>query len=250
MYDGATFSGDGVLRVSSGGELRLDDLASVAVDVENAGYIQFGDSPGRATIASYTQLSLGTLEIELGGTVPGSQYDALKVLGKAELDGLLQVSWIDLGIGYEPAAGDFFDVLVADRVIDKFANESLPMLPSGLEWDLDYDLHRLRLEVLALAFLAGDFDEDGDVDGEDFLAWQRGFGTASGATHMDGDADGDGDVDGEDFLAWQREFGSGLGSGTSAVPEPAALLLALLIAGGVAGANHRIYATARRRGTP
>ena len=174
------FTGDGVFRVSSTGELRLDDLASVAVDVENAGYIQFGDSPGRATIASYTQLSLGTLEIELGGTVPGSQYDALKVLGKAELDGLLQVSWIDLGIGYEPAAGDFFDVLVADRVIDKFANESLPMLPSGLEWDLDYDLHRLRLEVLALAFLAGDFDEDGDVDGEDFLAWQRGFGTASG----------------------------------------------------------------------
>ena len=53
-----------------------------------------------------------------------------------------------------------------------------------------------------------DFDGDGDVDGEDFLAWQTGFGMTSGATSADGDADGDGDVDGGDFLLWQQAFGS------------------------------------------
>jgi hypothetical protein len=48
---------------------------------------------------------------------------------------------------------------------------------------------------------------------------------------MDGDADNDGDVDGDDFLVWQDEFGSGDGAGSTAVPEPASALLALLAAG-------------------
>jgi|GEM_PF-622733 len=42
---------------------------------------------------------------------------------------------------------------------------------------------------------SGDFDQDDDTDGADFLAWQRGFGINSGATRADGDSDGDGDVD-------------------------------------------------------
>ena len=39
---------------------------------------------------------------------------------------------------------------------------------------------------------------------------------------MEGNADGDGDVDGADFLAWQRELGS---TAAVAVPEPATLLV-------------------------
>ena len=60
---------------------------------------------------------------------------------------------------------------------------------------------------------AGDFDKDGDVDGQDFLVWQRNFGVTSGATSNDGDANGDGAVDGEDFLVWQANFGSSAGVG-------------------------------------
>jgi len=69
--------------------------------------------------------------------------------------------------------------------------------------------------------LDGDFDGDDDVDGADFLKWQRGespngttagdlalwqggYGTSSG---LDGDFDGDDDVDGFDFLKWQLGFG-------------------------------------------
>jgi hypothetical protein len=61
---------------------------------------------------------------------------------------------------------------------------------------------------------------------------------------LDGDTDGDGDVDGADFLMWQRNVGkpmpwngagSGSGSGSSsqlaAVPEPTSL--AMLICGAV-----------------
>lgn len=62
----------------------------------------------------------------------------------------------------------------------------------------------------------GDFDEDGDVDGDDLtdpvLGWAARYGT---------------DLDGRDFLTWQRNYGSSIGSLSSAVsvPEPSAVLL-------------------------
>jgi hypothetical protein len=65
-----------------------------------------------------------------------------------------------------------------------------------------------------------DFDNDGDVDGEDFLTWQRGI-TPTGntsATNDTGDADDDGDVDANDLEIWRTEFGT---PQISAVPEPA-----------------------------
>jgi hypothetical protein len=59
---------------------------------------------------------------------------------------------------------------------------------------------------------AGDFDGDGDVDGNDLLVWQRGLGTpplVAGASH--GDADGDRDVDGADLGLWSGNYGQGGG---------------------------------------
>lgn len=53
----------------------------------------------------------------------------------------------------------------------------------------------------------GDFDFDGDVDGRDFLIWQRGFGASSPVGQDDGDATGDGDVDGNDLAVWQATYG-------------------------------------------
>lgn len=57
--------------------------------------------------------------------------------------------------------------------------------------------------------LAGDFNGDGVVDGSDFLAWQRGYGTQTGATPANGDADADGDVDAGDLGVWKDSFGDG-----------------------------------------
>jgi hypothetical protein len=57
--------------------------------------------------------------------------------------------------------------------------------------------------------LRADFDADADVDGADFLIWQRRAGTAlpNGAP-ADGDADGDSDVDVSDLAAWRNQFGT------------------------------------------
>lgn len=55
----------------------------------------------------------------------------------------------------------------------------------------------------------GDFNQDGKVDGADFLSWQRGFGTIDGSV-ADGDATGDGQVDGNDLAVWKNSYGSGV----------------------------------------
>ena len=52
---------------------------------------------------------------------------------------------------------------------------------------------------------SADFDGDGDVDGRDFLAWQRGYGK-SNAAQEDGDADHDGSVNGSDLAIWQDQY--------------------------------------------
>jgi len=55
--------------------------------------------------------------------------------------------------------------------------------------------------------LSADFDNDNDIDGADFLAWQRGFNKPSNVIKADGDADNDGDVDGTDLGLWGAQFG-------------------------------------------
>ncbi len=54
-----------------------------------------------------------------------------------------------------------------------------------------------------------DFDNDGDIDGFDFLSWQLGFGTTGAAVAADGDSDGDSDVDASDLSDWEAGFGTG-----------------------------------------
>ena len=75
--------------------------------------------------------------------------------------------------------------------------------------------------------LAADFDDDGDVDGDDFLLWQINFPVLDGtAGSSSGDANGDGNVDGDDFLVWQRNFT--YPTAISSVPEPNSLVLLAL----------------------
>lgn len=60
---------------------------------------------------------------------------------------------------------------------------------------------------VAFPLALGDFNADAQVDGADFLQWQRGFGATS-AAHSQGDGDEDGDVDSADLTVWQASFGT------------------------------------------
>jgi hypothetical protein len=71
----------------------------------------------------------------------------------------------------------------------------------------------------------GNFDEDGDVDGNDFLAWQRGLGISAGATRAQGNADGDGDVDRDDVSIWASQFGDPPPAAAAALAPDVAMTL-------------------------
>jgi hypothetical protein len=75
-----------------------------------------------------------------------------------------------------------------------------------------------------------DFDDDGDVDGQDFLVWQQGLGV--GTTNPTGDADASGSVDGLDLAIWKTQFsGAPAQPAAAVIPEPAAPVLGLVAAG-------------------
>ncbi len=86
-----------------------------------------------------------------------------------------------------------------------------------------------------------DFDGDGDVDGVDFLIWQRGNGSPGGLAQ--GDANNSGAVDAADLAIWQSQYGVPPLSGLASVPEPSSLTLVFASCLFVAGSR---YSTKRR----
>jgi hypothetical protein len=111
---------------------------------------------------------------------------------------------------YNPALHPYFDqeggrfIYFEGTYANTFSGNSLatPL------YDYNQMMYRLDLsEIPRLAPLRADYDDDGDVDGEDLLVWQRLLGDTlqprSGA-----DGDGTGFVDFYDLAAWQGGFGS------------------------------------------
>ena len=86
LLDGATFDG-GLLGINAG---SLVGSGTINADVTSGGQVIPGGAgaAGRLTInGNYTQAATGALDIDLGGTTAGSQYDQLAVSGSATLGG-------------------------------------------------------------------------------------------------------------------------------------------------------------------
>ncbi|MEQ9408902.1 MAG: CARDB domain-containing protein, partial [Fuerstiella sp.] len=98
----------GVLELGSNG--ILSGSGTVDGNLRNiSGHIRPGSSPGDLTInGDFENLPGGTVDVELGGLVPGTEHDRLNILGTATLAGTLNVSLIN---GFSPADGDEFEVL-------------------------------------------------------------------------------------------------------------------------------------------
>ncbi len=75
---------------------------------------------------------------------------------------------------------------------------------------------------------SADFATDSKIDGADFLAWQQGYGTNTGATLAEGDANGNGSVNAFDLAVWEQQFGVTPLLGVAAIPEPSSCLLAIV----------------------
>jgi T5SS/PEP-CTERM-associated repeat protein len=196
-----------------------------------------------AVSSNYTQQAGGTLEIEIGGVVPG-QFDSVAVAGNAILAGTLRLSLID---GFEPLQGNSFTILETEfgNVGGKFSQVegNLPLPGMGLA--VTYGTNLVRVQTA----IPGDANLDGQVTIADLgiLAanWQQ-----PGKMWIEADFNGDGMVTIADLgiLAahWQMGVG-GLSSGSGVsfeealgmfdvfsgivVPEPATGLLLVFSSG-------------------
>ena len=120
----------------------------------------------------------------------------------------------------------------------------IPSLPVGPDGAIDftgfYGLYEIKIGAttwtldltkgttdygLIVGPPSADFDLDGDQDGADFLAWQRGFGTAANAAFALGDANYDKEIDADDLALWTAQFGQTAVPASDAVPEPTSIAL-------------------------
>jgi hypothetical protein len=97
----------------------------------------------------------------------------------------------------------------------------------------DRDKGLLIVDITDIPAPTPDFNFDANVDGLDFLQWQRGFGIASGADETQGDGNIDGKVDGNDLAYWAESFGETghlhAVPALVAVPEASTLTMALAV---------------------
>ncbi|TWU29946.1 hypothetical protein [Bythopirellula polymerisocia] len=186
------------------------------VNVNTGGIYSPGNSPGTVTAASLSfdnTSSVGSsrLLIELGGVAQGTQYDHVNVTGLLSLGGELDISLLP---GFSPSAGSSFDILDWGTLNGTFSILTLPSLGAGLSWNTS-QLYSTGVLSVASA-LSADFDHDGDVDGHDFLVWQRG-GSPNG-------------INSGDLALWQGQYDTPLTAPATAVPEPACVSLLAFVA--------------------
>ncbi len=187
-----------------------------------------GNGPGNISFGGKVTLaSTATLNIELGGTTAGSQFDAIHVAGQLNLGGALNVSLINFGT-YIPAAGDSFHILYWGSRVGTFASQVLAPLPGGLTWDTT---QLYSAGTLAIGGVAGDYNLNGVVDAPDYDLWRHSLGQTGIGLAADGN--GDHAITQADFDIWRAHFGQTPAGGSGSIvsttiPEPSSLLILAL----------------------
>ena len=195
-------------------ETQLLGNVSVQVLAEAKLTISGGLTLGRNQL---TKLGAGELDLSDGLFLGGGLLSAYASAESQILlgpDSILNGNFQLLAApGEEFGEGDLFELVSYSALTDTFNEVLLPSLAEGLLWELEYGTSALTASVVATG-LAGDFDADGDVDGADFLYWQRNGLSLS------------------DLDLWQANFGNSQSSALQAaiVPEPTCLALMLPLA--------------------
>jgi hypothetical protein len=144
LGDGTLTAGD-TLTLEAGASLVGSGILSS--DLINGGEVSPGTSPGLITIeGDYTQTSGGILTIELGGTSAGTEHDQVVITGSAGLNGILDVS---IYLDFEPSVGDSFIILSYASHTGTFITENLPLLPLGMEWQIEYGSNALTITAVS-----------------------------------------------------------------------------------------------------
>ena len=215
VLGGATIHGDvtnhGIIRGPKNDTQRMEFSNNVDGNGTFTGWVEMraGVSPGSGigalAVENLTLRDSSAARFELGGAAEG-EFDTLVATGQIALAGTLEIVLSDLiGENFLPAPGDSFQLIVGTDLIGDFASILLPDLSAGLSWNLMRNTGSLILEVTGVS---SDFNQNGVIDGGDFLSWQR-------------------DPSVGDLSDWQSNYGasSPLATAPIASPEPTTLLL-------------------------
>jgi hypothetical protein len=221
----ASVTGSGALEFANGA--MVDGEADLEVDVRNFGELAPGFSAGSFAVAGdFMQGASGALAIEIGGLAAGSQHDELVVDGQMSLAGELVVTLFG---GHEPEMGNAYDILDFTSVVGAFDAFTFDSLPVGLHWNIS-QLY-LTGELLVVAALSGDYNDDGTVDAADYVVWRKHEGTNNA---LPNDLIG-GMIGAAQYGQWRSNFGQVIGGGSATftaangvVPEPAGVWLLIL----------------------
>jgi Tol biopolymer transport system component len=218
VSNGATVAANGTLQGSGGIAGRVTVLAG--------GRVAPGTSAGTLNVDELELKSGATLEIEIGGTTPGTQYDQVHVTGELALGGSLDVSLVN----FNPSAGQSFNILDWGSLSGTFAALDLPALTGSLAWNTS----QLYTAGILSVGIPGDYNNNGAVDAADYVLWRKNGPLAN-------EVDNPGTVNAADYTAWRARFGnpgsgsgvglSATGSASDAVPEPNSMALLLAFAG-------------------
>ena len=126
-------------QVQTGGG-TLSGTGTVRGPLNNTGgTVAPGLSPGILRVTgSYTQGAGGALNVEVGGTTPGSGHDQLDVSGAASLNGTLNVTTLT---GFTPTEGQSFQFLKHASRSGQFATVN-GTVSGFLAYEVQYQRHR------------------------------------------------------------------------------------------------------------
>ncbi len=177
-------SGAGLTTVSAGA--TLGGIGSIAGDLLAEGTVAPGESVGVFSVGGNATLAgSSTLQIELGGLLSG-QFDALDVMGSLTVtDAELAVT---LTGGFQPMAGNTFDILNFSSASGGFLNFDLPG-GSG-NWDVSQLLVDGTLRFLGGSLVTGDFNGDGNYDCVDINALSAEIASGNNGAAFDMNGDG------------------------------------------------------------
>jgi hypothetical protein len=191
--------------------------------------------------------------IEIANDLPQSgnrQADVFSVIFSSNADPPLEKP---LTVGSSHQSTGLFRIAFLDYSSSLFSDSSLPEefefgdfnvrlgelndMPTG-----EIDVFFLITSLSPFTVIAGDYDFDEDVDGADFLIWQR---TLASSDYLAADGQRDGVINGQDLEPWQSHFGQPqmLLRNVASLPEPntfaASLSLALAALGRARPARNR-----------
>ncbi|GEM_PF-4266524 len=115
----STFTNEVSGRIEGTGDFRINNG-----QFENAGTLAPGQSAGTLTVTgSITFESTSVIEIEIGGLMAGTEHDFLNVTDAINLDGGLNISFLDT-FHDDITFSDIFTIVGADSIIGDFNNLS------------------------------------------------------------------------------------------------------------------------------